>query len=83
MLQDGCTKDVFRELDGFLILTSVLSTIHTVYDGPVIEPEEQVLAEVLESTRLVFMIVSEAMIEHSENAEYFRVRSSFKYLCYC
>lgn len=72
MLQDGCTKDVFRELDGFLVLMSVLSTIQS-QQGPVVEPEEQVLSEVLESTRLVFMIVSDAMHKHSENAEYFKV----------
>lgn len=73
MLQDGRTKDVFRELDGFLVLMSVLSTIQNRSDSLVVEPEEQVLAEVIQSTRLVFMIASEAMHEYPENDEYFRV----------
>jgi len=78
MLQDACTKDVFRELDGFVVLMSVLSTIQAVAsEGLVIEPEEQVLAEGLQSTRLVFMIASEAMHQHSENTEYFNV----SYMC--
>jgi hypothetical protein len=73
MSQDPCTKDVFRELDGFVVLMSVLSTVQATSVGPVIEPEEQILAEELQNTRLVFMIVSEAMHEHLENTEYFTV----------
>jgi hypothetical protein len=73
MLQDACTKDVFRELDGFVVLMSVLSTVQATSRGPVIEPEEQILADELQSTRLVFMIASEAMHEHVENTEYFNV----------
>jgi hypothetical protein len=73
MLQDTCTKDVFRELDGFVVLMSVLSMVQVTREGPVVEPEEQVLAEELRCTRLVFMIASEAMHEHVENTEYFNV----------
>ncbi|KAK0199746.1 beach-domain-containing protein [Desarmillaria ectypa] len=72
MLQDACTKSVFRELDGFVVLMNVLSTIQSCNDGPVREPDEQVFLEVLETTRMVFMIVSDAINDHSENAEYFK-----------
>ncbi|KAF9466003.1 hypothetical protein BDZ94DRAFT_1252774 [Collybia nuda] len=72
LLQDGHTKDVFRELDGFLILMSVLSSIRDGSSALVVEPEEQVLEEVLEGTCFVFMSMSEAMNEHLENATYFR-----------
>jgi hypothetical protein len=75
MLQDPCTKDVFRELDGFLVLISALSSMQIGCNGPVIEPTDQVLAEVLESARLVFMITSDAMYEHAANSEYFEVSS--------
>lgn len=64
-------RDVFRELDGFLVLISVLSTVHQSNSGPVVEPEEQVLADVIECTRLVFNVASDAIYEHAENAEYF------------
>ncbi|KAF9002530.1 hypothetical protein BDQ17DRAFT_1357028 [Cyathus striatus] len=60
VLQDSCTKDVFREMDGFLVLMSVLSTIYDMEDGEG------------EGARLVFMILSETMYEHQENLEYFR-----------
>jgi hypothetical protein len=47
MLQDACTKDVFRELDGFVVLMSLLSTIQAANKGPIVEPAEQLHAEVL------------------------------------
>ncbi len=55
---------------------NVLSTIQSCNDGPVREPDEQVLLEVLETIRMVFMIVSDAISDHPENAEYFRVSST-------
>ncbi|THV04025.1 beach-domain-containing protein [Dendrothele bispora CBS 962.96] len=74
MLQEGSTKDVFRELDGFLVLMSALAAMGTpTTPGPVVEPPEQVLADTLECTRLAFMVISEAMYLHSENADYFNV----------
>ena len=74
MIQDGQTKDVFRELDGFLILMSVLSNIQDETNDFVVEPEEAALKEVRETACLVFMCMSEAMNAHLENAEYFQVR---------
>lgn len=72
MVQDRHTKDVFREMDGFLVLMSVLAGIWDA-NALVVEPEPQLLYEVTEGTRLVFENMSEAMHEHPENAEYFRV----------
>ena len=71
MLQDACTKDVFREMDGFLFLMSVLSTIQGSPTG--VEPETQVLRETIECSRWVFLIFCEAMKNHHANTEYFRV----------
>lgn len=62
--QNSTTKDVFRELDGFLLLINALSTLH------VGQPS---LPEVLEEIRLVFTIMSEAMKKHPSNSEYFSV----------
>ncbi|EPQ51421.1 beach-domain-containing protein [Gloeophyllum trabeum ATCC 11539] len=71
MGENRCTKDVFREMDGFLVVMSVLSTVLAVQDGPVKEPEEQVVQNVKEASRYIFTILSEAMYEHNENATYF------------
>jgi hypothetical protein len=72
MLQNGATKDAFRQLDGFLVLMSVLSNIRDPGDF-VTEPDEEVLSGVTEITSLVFMCMSEAMNKNSENVEYFQV----------
>ena len=73
MLQEEFTKDVFRQLDGFLILMSDLSGIAGSNSSEI--PRDEVLADVLDMTRLVFIILSEAMHEHSANTEYFIVSS--------
>src|SRR6266702_1821988 len=75
MLEDACTKDVFRELDGFVAIINILSTRRTSRDESLIgEHEEQVLGEILETARLVFVIVSEAMTGDEVNSQYFEVR---------
>lgn len=79
MLQDACTKDVFREMDGFLVLMSVLSTIHPTLSKET--REEVASSELLEATRLVFVILSEALHKHNENAEYFKVRVTSACTC--
>ena len=73
MLEDACTKDVFRESDGFLAVISTLSTLSLPRNTVVIEPEEQVSKETLEGVRLVFAITSEAMDDNDPNASYFEV----------
>lgn len=52
---------------------SVLSNVRDYSHDFVVEPEEEVLSGVKEMTSLVFMCMSEAMNEHSENTEYFQV----------
>ncbi|TFY62229.1 hypothetical protein EVJ58_g3994 [Rhodofomes roseus] len=65
MLEDAATKDVFREMDGFLVVMSVLSTLQAVED-------EEAKTEILEATRLAFVMLSEALEDHVENREYFQ-----------
>ncbi|TBU31477.1 beach-domain-containing protein [Dichomitus squalens] len=72
MLQDACTKDVFREMDGFLVLMSVLSTIHPMFTQEQKSRSESAGTELLEATRLTFLILSEALHKHNENVEYFK-----------
>lgn len=62
--QNSSIKDVFRELDGFLLLINALSTLHV---------GQPTLPEILDEIRLVFMIMSEAMKQHPSNSEYFSV----------
>ena len=52
---------------------SVLSTIQAVREGPALGPDEEVLSDIQECSRLVFTLASEAMYEHLENSVYFRV----------
>lgn len=73
MVQDACTKDVFREMDGFLVLMSVLSTIQPGHSWAVAGPGDQIVHEVLEAVRLVFAIISEAMDGHKANTAFFEV----------
>ena len=73
MVQDACTKDVFREMDGFLVLMSVLSTIQPGHSWAVAEHGDQIVHEVLEAVRLVFAIISEAMDGHKANTAFFEV----------
>ncbi|KAH9925795.1 beach-domain-containing protein [Fomitopsis serialis] len=73
MLEDAATKDVFREMDGFLVVMSVLSTLQAVED-------EEAKTEVLEATRLAFVMLSEALEDHQENKEYFRHSVGFESL---
>lgn len=71
------TKDVFREMDGFLALVSTLSTAHMAAESPIQEPEEQVQREMLGAIQLTFVILAETMHDHEENASYFKVSRAF------
>ncbi|KAF7329558.1 hypothetical protein MKEN_00218700 [Mycena kentingensis (nom. inval.)] len=70
MLQDtpGATKDVFREMDGFMGLISAISTADQLAKDE---------GETIECSRLAFMIASEAITDHKENAEYFKKRVGY------
>ncbi|KAI0700338.1 beach-domain-containing protein [Cytidiella melzeri] len=71
MVQDACTKDVFREKDGFLVMMSVLSTIQPAHSWSIASSGDPIVHEVLEAVRLVFAIISEAMDDHQDNAVFF------------
>ena len=74
MVQDGCTKDVFREMDGFLVLMNVLSTIQPSHSWAVASSGDLIVHEVLEAVRLIFANLSEAMDAHKQNTKFFEVR---------
>ena len=82
MLQDACTKDVFREMDGFLMLMSVLSTIHPTFSQETTRGESAG-TELLEVTRLTFLILSEALHKHNENVDYFKVSARGAFILAC
>ncbi|KAJ7672456.1 hypothetical protein DFH06DRAFT_1363364 [Mycena polygramma] len=71
MTQDalGATKDVFREMDGFVGLMSALSTAEA--DGS---------DDTKECSRLAFVITSDAITDHAENAQYFKTRVGYSSL---
>jgi len=74
MLEDACTKEVFRELDGFLAIINILSTLRMCREECLsTEREEQALSEIIEAARLVFVIASEAMSDDEMNSQYFEV----------
>ena len=75
MLEDACTKDVFREMDGFVVLMSVLSTIQPTHSWAISDAGDPIVVDVLEATRLVFAILSEALHHHEENDTFFEVCS--------
>jgi hypothetical protein len=75
MLEDACTKDVFREMDGFLAVINILSMLRMYREENLTtERKEQVLGETIEAARLVFVIASEAMSDDENNSQYFEVR---------
>jgi hypothetical protein len=74
--QNACTKDVFREMDGFLVLINLFTTVDM--DEP---PKEQIL----EQLRLAFAILSAVLKQHTINMDYFRVswhRNGYLYLLF-
>lgn len=75
MLEDACTKEMFRVMDGFLVLMSVLSTIQPAHSWPVAVSGDQIVMDVLEATRLVFAILSESLYKDEENVRFFEVNT--------
>lgn len=71
MMKDTHTKHVFRELDGFLILMSLLSNALP-YSGSNSDVPDHVIADALELVRLIFVNLAEATSENLENCEYFQ-----------
>ena len=66
--QDECTKDVFREMDGFLVLINLFTTV---------DMGEPPIEQVLEQLRLAFAILSTVLKQHAVNMDYFRVSWSW------
>lgn len=85
MEQDACTKDIFREMDGFLSLMSVLASLSVVPEenvpppeampmSPVIiEPTGQIEQDRRDCIKQVFTVLGHAMAGSAENEVYFRV----------
>ncbi len=76
MAQNAYTKDVFREMDGFLGLHGVLSTLRT--SSGISQVQDEV--KKLEGVQLVLEILSSATFEHSENAKFYKVSYSSSWL---
>ncbi|KAJ7201121.1 beach-domain-containing protein [Mycena pura] len=74
MVQDapGATKDVFREMDGF---AGLMSAISLAYGRGT---DDVQVSESIECSRLAFMITSEAINDHVQNAEYFKKRVGYE-----
>lgn len=72
MVEEFATKDVFRELDGFLVMMNILSTLHS--SNRVAETDEE-LVKRMEVARLALAMTSEAMSNHPLNRDYFEVPS--------
>ncbi|CAL1710979.1 unnamed protein product [Somion occarium] len=81
MLEDACTKDVFREMDGFLVLMNILSTIQPSHSWPIAEPGDQIVTDVLEATRLIFAILDESLYQHELNTTFFERSVGYESLC--
>ncbi|KAF8885379.1 hypothetical protein CPB84DRAFT_1837906 [Gymnopilus junonius] len=93
MQQDACTKAIFREMDGFLSLMSVLAALSVSINGPspneaettvpvspvpaLIEPASQLEEDRKECLRLTFMVLSDAMEDEEENEIYFRTKVTY------
>ena len=71
MVEDACTKDVFRELDGFLLIVNVLAILHDFLDE-----SDSSVTQTEEGERLAFMLLGESLREHAVNQKYFRVSST-------
>lgn len=71
MLENDCTKDVFREMDGFLMLMSIISTIDLS-----LAPGMQVNPDILGAICLIFQTLAEAVHKSPENSQYFSVSIS-------
>ncbi|KAF8962103.1 beach-domain-containing protein [Flammula alnicola] len=90
MQQDAATKDIFRELDGFLSLMSLLASLSVGVDNdheivyvtsPVlVEPPSQLREDMQECLKLVFMVLGEAMEGSVDNEVYFRTKVTYESL---
>ncbi|KAF6760566.1 hypothetical protein DFP72DRAFT_988225 [Ephemerocybe angulata] len=84
MQQDAFTKGVFREMDGFLVLMSVLSTIQVKPETntPTIEVTVAGADKSTSCSRLVFSVLIEALVDEPENEDFFRSRVGYESLSF-
>ncbi|CCA74832.1 hypothetical protein PIIN_08801 [Serendipita indica DSM 11827] len=68
MVEEPRTKDVFREMDGFLVMVGILSALASSDDTEDNVNNEEQRIEVI---RLAFAIISEGMRDHRVNTLYF------------
>lgn len=73
MVEDACTKDVFRELDGFLLIVNVLAILHDFLDE-----SDSSVTQTEEGERLAFMLLGESLRDHAANQKYFEVSSALQ-----
>ncbi|KAJ3833898.1 hypothetical protein F5878DRAFT_545746 [Lentinula raphanica] len=71
MDQEPQTKDVFRELDGFLVLLNVLSTVQ--HSNLSSNLDTSPSPPLITCIRLVFILASTALSSHPQNTEYFKL----------
>ena len=76
MLENACTKDVFRELDGFLLIVNVLSILHAYFEKERHEDSPTETTQTEDGERLAFMLLAESVSGHPSNRLYFEVSSS-------
>ncbi|KAF5354041.1 hypothetical protein D9756_006953 [Leucocoprinus leucothites] len=68
MMQSSYTKSVFREMDGFVCLYNVLSTLREVGSSS----KDHVGARPLKLARLALEVLSDATFEQDENLKYYQ-----------
>ncbi|KAJ3575407.1 hypothetical protein NP233_g1115 [Leucocoprinus birnbaumii] len=68
MSQSSYTKDVFREMDGFICLYNALSTVRDIRNSG----EEHEQSRSLKLVRVLLEILSDATFEHDENLRFYQ-----------
>ena len=68
MVEGSYTKDVFRELDGYLLVVNVISILHAY-----LEKEDADVVQIEEGERLAFMLLAESFNRQPANERYFEV----------
>ena len=66
MVEEACTKDVFRELDGYLLTVNILAILQA-------QLEQEDITEVQDGARLAFILLAESLSDQSQNQIYFKV----------
>jgi hypothetical protein len=72
LAEDASTKDLFRELDGFLVLMNVLSSLHA--EDSHTDPYDSTISVKVNVARLTFVVLSEGISSHLLNRDQFEVK---------